>query len=236
MAGGRCDNADRIRRSAGKTRVEKQGARKAAGPAAPLSQDPHRVSQSQANSLEGAIGRQVNDLRKKLGMTIHELARQAGLSAGMLSKIENGGTSPSLSTLQALAGALSVPVTALFAGFEEKRDVSFVRSGRGLKIERRGTRAGHQYQLLGHAPSAPVSVEPYLITLTDSSDTFPTFQHDGLEFIYMLKGRVGYRHGDKVWELRPGDSLLFDPAAPHGPEDLIRFPIQFLSVIIYPKT
>ena len=49
----------------------------------------------------------------------------------------------------------------------------------GLTIERRGTRAGHQYQLLGHVPTGPLMVEPYLITLTAESDVFPTFQHDG---------------------------------------------------------
>src|SRR5690242_21598953 len=91
----------------------------------------------------------------------------AGLSPGMLSKIENGMTSPSLATLQALSRALNVPVTALFRKFEEHRDASFVRSGEGLKIERRGTRAGHQYQLLGHLAShRDLVVEPYMITLT----------------------------------------------------------------------
>jgi hypothetical protein len=42
-----------------------------------------------------------------------------------------------------------------------------------------------------------VTVEPYLITLTSASDVFPTFQHDGIEMIYMLEGVVGYRHGQR---------------------------------------
>ena len=81
-----------------------------------------------------------------------------------------------------------MPVTSFFRGFEEERSATFVQAGQGLPIERRGTRAGHQYQLLGHSPHGPVSVEPYLITLTDKSDVFPTFQHSGLEFLYMLEG------------------------------------------------
>ena len=71
--------------------------------------------------------------------------------------------------------------------------------------------------LLGHAPHGDLTVEPYLITLQDSSDVFPVFQHDGLEFIYMLEGEVVYRHGDKSYILEPGDSLFFDANAPHGP-------------------
>ena len=52
----------------------------------------------------------------------------------------------------------------------------------------RGTRAGHQYQLLGHTPHGALAVEPYLITLAEQSDVFPIFQHAGLEFLYMLEG------------------------------------------------
>ena len=83
----------------------------------------------------------------------------------MLSKIENGMTSPSLDTLKALSHALHVPVTAFFRKYEEERDATFVKAGQGLNIERRGTRAGHQYQLLGHSVRRPLAVEPYMITL-----------------------------------------------------------------------
>ncbi|MEZ5926583.1 MAG: XRE family transcriptional regulator [Hyphomicrobiaceae bacterium] len=184
-------------------------------------------------ALEQAIGRAVRKFREELDMTIIELAKSAGMSAGMLSKIENGATSPSLSSLQSLSRALHVPVTALFKGFEETRDATFVRAGTGLTIERRGTRAGHQYQLLGHTPGGPLIVEPYLITLTEQADVFPIFQHDGLEFIYMLEGEVDYRHGNRTYRLLPGDSLYFDSDAPHGPEVLRKLPIRFLSVITY---
>jgi hypothetical protein len=155
----------------------------------------------------------------------------------MLSKIENGNISPSLASLQALSRALGIPLTALFRGFEERRSASYVKSGEGLNIERRGTRAGHQYSLLGHIDdnSSGVMVEPYLITLTAESDVFPTFQHEGLEFLYMISGEVVYRHANLVYRMRPGDSLLFDADAPHGPEQLVRLPARYLSIICYPR-
>ena len=196
-------------------------------------QEPHLQGGAPGKYLEEAIGREVKRFREKLGITISELAKAAGMSAGMLSKIENGATSPSLASLQALGKALQVPVTALFRSFEEIRDATFVKAGQGLTIERRGTRAGHQYQLLGHSPHGPVMVEPYLITLTQESDVFPTFQHAGLEFLYMLEGNVVYRHGDKTYDMHPGDALFFDADAPHGPEELRRLPIRYLSVISY---
>ncbi len=197
-------------------------------------QEPHQTRGVAAGRLlEESIGREVKRFREKLGLTISELAKAAKMSAGMLSKIENGATSPSLASLQALSKALHVPVTALFRGYEEIRDATFVKAGQGLTIERRGTRAGHQYQLLGHSPHGPVMVEPYLITLTEESDVFPTFQHAGLEFLYILEGEVGYRHGEKTYAMKPGDALFFDADAPHGPDELRKLPLRFMSVICY---
>lgn len=197
-------------------------------------QDPH-AARGKDMLLEQAIGREVRRQREKLGVTISELAKTAGMSAGMLSKIENGATSPSLSSLQALAQALQVPLTTFFRDYDEMRTATFVKAGQGLPIERRGTRAGHQYQLLGHVPTGPVMVEPYLITLTAESDTFPAFQHDGVEFLYMLEGEVVYRHGSRTYLMTPGDSLYFDADAPHGPEELRKLPIRYLSVISYAR-
>jgi transcriptional regulator with XRE-family HTH domain len=202
---------------------------------APLVEPDPATTGTPENRLELAIGRQIRTFRTQLDMTAAELSRKAGLSAGMLSKIENGLTSPSLATLNALSGALNVPVTALFRKYEEARDVSFVRAGEGLDIERRGTRAGHQYELLGHTVSRQMLVEPYLIHLTEESDVFPVFQHGGVEFIYMMEGRVAYRHGDRTYDMGPGDSLFFDAEAPHGPEQLTELPIRFIAVLIEPR-
>ncbi len=187
------------------------------------------------NKLELAIGREIRSFRKKMDLTIAELAKLAELSAGMLSKIENGNASPSLGTLQALSRALNIPFTAFFRKYEEDRDASYVRAGQGLVIERRGTRSGHEYRLLGHSVGKSISVEPYLITLTEESEVFPLFQHPGTEFLYMLEGEMLYMHGDKSYRLSPGDSLFFDADAPHGPEELFALPIRFLSIIVSPR-
>ena len=200
-------------------------------------QDPHRLREITERNLEAAIGREVRNFRRQQGMTVADLANVTGLSIGMLSKIENGNTSPSLTTLQVLSHAFSVPVTAFFRRFEEERSAVFVKAGEGLDVERRGTRAGHQYNLLGHIGSntSGVVVEPYLITLTEDSDVFPTFQHEGMEFLYMLEGEVTYRHGSNLYPMKPGDSLFFDADAPHGPEVLTVLPMRYLSIICYPQ-
>ncbi len=203
--------------------------------AALLAQDPHKVREERENILEVAIGREVRAFRYQSGMTIADLSNRTGLSIGMLSKIENGNTSPSLSTLQALSHAMSVPLTSFFRRFEDVHLAVHTKAGEGMEIERRGTRAGHQYNLLGHlgATTTGVVVEPYLITLTSDSDVFPTFQHEGIEMLYMLEGEVDYRHGNNVYPLKPGDTLFFDADAPHGPEVLVKLPARYLSIISY---
>lgn len=200
-----------------------------------LSQDPHNTAQFREKQLELAIGRQLRSLRKARGWTIAQFAHEVGVSEGMVSKIENGQVSPSLSMLQQLSITLAVPITTFFQGFEEDRPVMHVKAGQGVEAERAGTRAGHHYTMLGHlsAQSSAVVVEPYLITLSETSDTFEAFQHVGMEFIYMLEGAVTYRHGSALFDLAPGDSLFFDADAPHGPERLVTLPARYLSIICY---
>jgi transcriptional regulator with XRE-family HTH domain len=182
--------------------------------------------------LEAIIGLEVRRLRRSISLTITELGATAGISAGMLSKIENGSISPSLGTLNALAKALNVPLRQLFAETDERRDCSFVSAGAGVRIERRGTKAGHLYDLLGHSLGGAIGVEPYLITLAEDAVPYTHFRHSGIEFLYMLSGKVWYRHGDRTYLMEPGDALFFDAAARHGPEKLVDMPMRYLSIII----
>ena len=189
----------------------------------------------ETRSLERAIGSQIRQLRRRLNLSVADLASAAQISTGMMSKIETGQISASLASLQSIAAALSAPMTTLFAAFEDQRDCSYVKANQGVVIERRGSKVGHIYQLLGHALGGDIAVEPYLITLEKEAGSYTAFQHAGREFIYMLKGIVDYRHGDKVYRLEPGNSLLFDSNAMHGPESLIELPMTYLSIIIYQR-
>lgn len=181
-----------------------------------------------------AIGQQVRIFRTQRGLTVARVAQLAGLSPGMLSKIENGNASPSLGTLHALSRAFKVPMTYFFQSYEDQHGCCYTKKGGGITIENRGSRVGHQYQLLGHGVGRDVAIAPYLIELTDQSEVFPEFQHPGVEFIHMLKGEVVYQHAGNRYHLAPGDSLLFEASTAHGPVQLIKLPIRFISVIVQP--
>jgi transcriptional regulator with XRE-family HTH domain len=184
--------------------------------------------------LERHLGTAVRALRQQQRLRIQDVAEQAGISPGMLSKIETGQAATSLDTLARLSRALGASLSQLFRDFDAPSGgAQLVKHGAGMEVVRRGTKRGHTYHLLAYDKGPRKSFEPFLITMDDASETFPSFQHPGTEFIYMLKGRIEYRHGRQTYVLDPGDSLTFRGEVPHGPERLIQLPIHFLSIIVY---
>ncbi len=188
----------------------------------------------QDDSLARYLGNTIRSLRQRDGLTIAAVAERAGISRGMLSKIENAQTATSLETLNKLAGALGVSLAALFRNYNvPEGGAQLVKAGEGMEVVRRGTKRGHTYHLLAYDQGPQKLFEPFLISMDDASETFPTFEHPGTEFIYMLEGKIEYRHGQHTYILTPGDALTFRGDVPHGPEKLIELPIRFLAIIYY---
>lgn len=179
------------------------------------------------------IARRVRELRVDLGLTIGQLADRSDISKGMLSKIENAQASPSLNTLVKLAVATSVPMTSFFRGLEEEHGAVLVKAGEGIDIVRKGSHAGHRYQFLGGVRGAQRLMEPLLVTLSHKEEVFPLFQHEGIEFLYVLDGVLEYGFGAERYELHAGDGLQFDGEVAHGPARLVETPVRFLSIIAH---
>ena len=198
-------------------------------------QAPPRAESDETGSgrVGWVIANHVRRRRQDIGLTVGQLAERSGISKGMLSKIENAQTSPSLATLERLAGALDMPLTSLFRGLAEERDAVFVKADSGPEIVRQGTRAGHAYQLLGSLRGPRKQVEPLLVTLTERAEVFPSFQHSGIELLYMLSGTMDYSYGKQQYRMEPGDTLQFEGDIPHGPTLLVTLPIRFLSITFY---
>ena len=187
------------------------------------------------NKLERYLGNAIRDLRQKHGLTIADVAERAGISRGMLSKIENSQTATSLDTLSRLAEALGISLSMLFKGYNiPEGGAQHIKNDQSMQVVRRGTKHGHTYHLLAYDQGPAKLFEPFLISMDDASEVFPTFEHPGTEFIYMLQGKIEYRHGQQTYMLEPGDSLTFRGEVPHGPEQLVELPIRFLSITIYP--
>ncbi|MBU1396017.1 MAG: XRE family transcriptional regulator [Gammaproteobacteria bacterium] len=190
---------------------------------------------SDEGGLARYLGNTIREIRLKHGLTIADVAKLASISRGMLSKIENAQTATSLEVLSRLAQALGVSLATLFRSYDVPAgSAKLVKDGEGMEVVRRGTKRGHTYHLLAYDQGPKKTFEPFLITIDHASETFPIFEHPGTEFIYMLEGCIEYRHGQNTYLLNPGDALTFEGNIPHGPEKLIKCPIRFLSVLMYP--
>ena len=83
------------------------------------------------SGLEVSVGHGLRKLRSEHNLSIRALAEKSGLAVNTLSLIENGKTSPSCSTLQQIATALGVPITAFFETELPQNPVVHVRAANG---------------------------------------------------------------------------------------------------------
>lgn len=157
------------------------------------------------------VGFCLRKLRESHGLSIRALAEKSGLAVNTLSLIENGKTSPSVSTLQQLAGALQVHITAFFETGLSRQDVVFVKAGTGLCAQF----THGNVEDLG-AGLANRTIETFIFTLEPQAVSGATsIVHTGQEFVYCLEGCIAYTVNDTTYLLEPGDSLSFESHLPH---------------------
>jgi transcriptional regulator with XRE-family HTH domain len=185
--------------------------------------------------LQKCIGTAVRELRLRRHLTIAQVAELAGISDGMLSKIENGQISAGMDTLSRVARALGSTMAMLFRTYDVPSGAAhLVKKGQGLPFLRHGKRPGHTFQLLSYDQGPDKPFDCFLVTIEQDSEALPTSEHPGIEVIHMLKGSFEYRSGQSIYLLGPGDTLTLQGDVLHGPERLVRLPIQFVCTIVYP--
>ena len=88
------------------------------------------------------------------------------------------------------------------ASEHKHRDCSFMKAGSGVRIERRGTKAGHLYELLGHSLAGDLGVEPYLITLRKDAAPYTSFgrQLGTVQRFDHLVAVSGVGHALRTWQ------------------------------------
>ena len=157
------------------------------------------------------VGIRLRALRNERDLSIRALAEKSELAMNTLSLIENGKTSPSVSTLQQIALALDVPITAFFETDAPKKSVAHIKANqRPQAVFAHGT-----LEDLGAGLSSR-AVEPFVVTLQPHSGSgLQTIVHTGFEFVYCLEGRIVYTIEGSSYLLDPGDSLLFESHLPH---------------------
>ena len=157
----------------------------------------------EADSVD--VGQRLRVLREERVISMRALARRSGLSANALSMIERGLTSPSVSTLNKLAVALEVPITAFFRQEPVRENIVFRKASERTRIPfMRGLIEG----LGGEAFIG--RVEAFMLTLESGGSSGPHGMiHTGHELVFCLRGTLEYEVDNQRFLLEPGDSLIF---------------------------
>ena len=185
--------------------------------------------------IGGAVGMALRHHRIAAGLAIRELGRTSGVSAAMISRIENALVSPSLSTLEALAGALSVPVISFFQHTIQTADINFVKTGEGLVAKRFAPDHVHDYRVLASFADNSLKFSAARVTLHRADNgTHPMYFARGYVFLTVIDGTCTYICGGTDFEMEPGDCLSFDAQLRHGVKSIKTESVSFVIVATNP--
>jgi transcriptional regulator with XRE-family HTH domain len=153
-------------------------------------------------------------LRKK--MRLVELARHTGLSAAMLSKLERGQLFPTLPTLLRIALVFGVGLDHFFAGSAARKSLGIVRRRERTRFAERlgGREVAWEFECLDFAATER-KLNAYLSIFHEVARA-RAHQHDGAEFIHVVKGTLLLRVAGDDHTLAEGDSIYFDASQPHA--------------------
>ena len=165
------------------------------------------------------LGSKVKALRKERGLTLAVLSDMTELTAGLLSRIENFRTIPSLPVLLKIAGALSVSPSELLAGIgaAESHQWTLIRKN-DRKIVERENSSGFRYEMLLDTESGSSNLQSMILSI-DPGAKREKVTTDGDQFIFILNGEIIFQIGEDSINMASGDLLFFDGSIEHVPEN-----------------
>ena len=191
------------------------------------------------------IGERLRQARLARGMSVRGLARQLDVSASLISQIETGKSSPSVSTLYAITAALEIsiedvfvlnaapvnaapavaaPVHPGFPGSATSQGLRMLQRKRRVgPVVAQGERevlhldSGVTWELLGQLPDTHVDFLRITYAPGGSSSGIGVLmRHSGTEWGHVLAGQLTLTLGFDTYVLNPGDSVSFDCSTPHS--------------------
>jgi transcriptional regulator with XRE-family HTH domain len=171
-------------------------------------------------SVSATLGARIREYRRQAGLSVRGLAAKSGVSASLISQIERGRSTPSVSTLLSIASELGLPMGELFDGIysapggspsaglasplQKGADRSAITLATGVRWERLNPpEPGVDFTYVVY-PVGAESCEPHALR-----------QHNGREYVYVLSGTLAVQIGFDEYEAAPGDSIAFDSSRPH---------------------
>ena len=171
-------------------------------------------------------------LRESASLSLRDLAARSGVSAPMLSQVERGETSPTLTVAARIAAGLELRLSQLLR-LDESGAVTVVRAG---ERQRGGNkRRGHSFEVLTSAqPGQRAELSRHTLApagATGGADDPPIHEPGSRETALVERGSIvlicdGQRH-----ELGEGDCVTFDADLPHRFENPAEQDAAFLAVV-----
>jgi len=170
------------------------------------------------------IGARIRHLRQINGLAQADLAERAGLTKGAISQIERDMTSPSIANLLQILSALNETPSSFFADDDEEK-VLFRKSD-ALPSDV----TGYQTFETLLPKSRYRSVVAYRAVIRAGREALPEPAHEGENYVFVLSGRLGLRHGRASYTARRGESLYFRAEHEYTFSSQGKIPVEFLWV------
>ena len=159
---------------------------------------------------ENTLGERLRLRRKELKLSMKEVAVSSGLSIGFISQVERGLTSPSLTSLTAIANFLRSDVTNFLSQPKSKSSITRNEERDVYTINKNGL----QYERL--SDSFPGHTLNSVIIHEMPGHRSESISHEGEEFFFILEGAITIYIDGVVNILEAGDSLHFDSSRSHS--------------------
>ncbi len=194
------------------------------------------VATSLPDPLDPAvIGARVKALRESSGLSLRDLTERSGVSAPMLSQVERGETSPTLTVAARIAAGLDLRLSQLLR-LDEDGAVTIVRTAE----RRRGgnKRRGHSFEVLTSGqPGQRAELSRHMLApggatgAADGEGGDPLHEPGSRETALVEHGSILLVCDGTSYELKAGDCVTFDADLPHHFENPSAAEAAFLAVV-----
>lgn len=172
------------------------------------------------------IGKRIRQARLQKKITLDTMANETGLKKDDIKNIEAGKVRPSVGTLLQISKTLCID-SSLF--FKEQDDAAEKRS-------RAYTKRTDNY---AYTPLTPNAENKHLkafkiVVKAQERHDGVGFQHEGEEFVHVLKGQVEVQVGEHVNKLKKGDSLHFNSGIKHDLRNTGKTDAHLIVVVYAP--
>ena len=180
------------------------------------------------------VGKRIKEIRKDKKLTINDIAQRASVSNGLISRIENGRTIPSLPVLFSLISALETDIAIFFKDLPVQTKSPFLvfRREEMTTIEKEENAKGFVYQHIFSKQFPFVGFECVLLEVQPGSKREKVIT-DAFEFKFIISGECTYVIGEEEVLLKSGDSIFFDGRIPHVPVNKSNLSSTMLVVYFY---